>query len=76
MTRRPLALLGPTPHLLYNRLSAPFAILLPPLVPVLNLRVPSHPLPPRPLLSPWPSLPLQDVPDPPPLRPVNPAKRP
>jgi TEA/ATTS domain len=77
MTRRPLALLGPRPpHLLYNRLSARFTILLPPLVPILNLRVSSHPLLPHPLLSVWPSPPLQDVPDPPRLRRVNRVKRP
>ena len=76
MTRRPLSLLGPpppSPHLLYNRLSARFIILLPPRVPILNLHVSSHPL--HPSLSPWLSLPLQDVPDPPPPPPVNPVKR-
>jgi hypothetical protein len=39
-----LALLGPPPPL-YNRLSARFTILLPPLVPLLNLRVLSSPIP-------------------------------
>jgi len=75
MTRRPLSLLGPAPPL-YNRLSAPFTTLPPPLVPILNLRVSSHPLLLHPSLSPWPSLPLQDVPDPPRLPRVNPLKRP
>ena len=79
MTRRP-ALIGQRPPLvyLYNRLSARFTILLPPLVPIFNLRVSSHPLLLllHPLQSRWASLPPQDVPDPPRLRRVKRVKRP
>jgi hypothetical protein len=73
MTRRPLAILGPRPPLvyLYSRLSVPFMTLLPPLLPVSS----HHPLLLHPFLLAWHTLPLQDVPDPPPLRPVNPVKR-